>query len=142
MWGAGQVFAGLQSSEDRAASAGERSRRRMHSGDTEELQSEIDRLRMHVTALFQLLVARGVFTAEEAKRLVAELDSSTLEEGDGSRIRDVVTGEELPPADNPFRGLGGPSQSNWRVRVRQVSLLVGFFFLVCFCWLLVTLLTR
>jgi hypothetical protein len=141
MWGAGQVFAETETPQERAAVAVERRRRRMHTGDTEQLQSELDRLRVYVTALFQLLVARGVFTAEEAKRLVTELESSTIEESDACRDRDVVTGEELPPEENPFRGLAGPSKSNWRVRVMQVSVVLVFF-LVCFVWVFVTLLTR
>jgi len=140
MWGAGQMLAEPKTPLERPAPS-ERSRQRMHSGDTEALQSEIDRLRVYVTSLFQLLIARGVFTEEEAKRLVAELDPSTGETDEGYRDRDVVTGEKLPPQENPFRGLAGPPKSNWRLQFKRMRWVLAFF-LFCFFWLLVELLMR
>src|SRR5262249_25995951 len=80
-------------------------RRRMHSADTEALQAQVDQLRLYVAALFRLLVARGVVTVDEAQQLVAELVATGGEPGVAVG-RDVVSGAELPPEENPFRGLG------------------------------------
>src|ERR1700722_7546187 len=129
MWGAGQMLAEPEALRE-GETAGERSRQRMHSGDTLALQAEIDRLRVHVAALFQLLIARGVFTAEEAQRLVAELDTSVGVGDENYRERDVVTGAELPLEENPFRGLSGPGKSNWRARVIKI-LVLNFFLIIC-----------
>src|SRR5436190_8627380 len=89
-----------------------RCQRRMHSTDTASLQAEVDQLRLYVAALFRLLVTHGVFTVEEAQRLVGELEAASSEP-DGAAGRDVVSGAELPPAENPFRELGR-ADDRWR----------------------------
>ena len=100
-----QALTGPPYSQDSLAAAQDRSQRRMHSVDTASLQAEVDELRQYVTALFRLLVARGVFTVEEAQHRLSELAG----ESGGAAARDVVSGTELPPEENPFRGLGGAS---------------------------------
>jgi hypothetical protein len=83
----------------RGEEAKERCRSRMLSGHTEALQAEVDRLRVCVTVVFQLLISRGVFTAEEAQQFVAELDTA---ESEGSPRRDIITGAGCPPEADPF----------------------------------------
>jgi hypothetical protein len=110
---------------EREREARERSRRRLQAADAAALQAQVDALRVYVTALFQLLVARGVFTAEEAKGLVADLEAA---EAVGT-TRDVVTGTDLPPEENPFVGLAEEA-GDWRGgtrrgRVFRLVVLVG-----------------
>jgi hypothetical protein len=81
-----------------------RCQRRMHSTDTASLQAEVEQLRLYVTVLFRLLVARGVFTVEEAQQLVVELEAASAEPT-GAAGRDMVSGDALPPKENPFRKL-------------------------------------
>ena len=97
----------------------DRCQRRMHSTDTASLQAEVDQLRLYISVLFQLLITRGVFTVEEAQRRVGELEAANSEHG-GAAGRDVVSGAELQPAENPFRGLGaaGGPRRGWRTWVR------------------------
>lgn len=75
--------------------AQERTQRRMHSTDTASLQAEIDQLRLSVAALFQLLVARGVFTVQEAQLLMRELEAAASVQGVPER--DLVSGTECLP---------------------------------------------
>jgi hypothetical protein len=89
--------------------AADRRHRRMHSSDTEDLQAQVDQLRLYVAALFQVLIRHGVFTSSEARDLMVRLDASDGVVGDGYHGRDVVTGAELPPEQNPFTDLDGPS---------------------------------
>jgi hypothetical protein len=100
--------------------AQDRCQRRMHSTDTASLQAEIDQLRLYVAVLFRLLVARGAFTVEEAQRLAGELETASGEPG-GAAGRDVVSGAELPPKENPFqelREVDGSHQRGWWPWVR------------------------
>jgi hypothetical protein len=101
--------------QDWLEAAQDRGQRRMHSTDTASLQVEVERLRLYVETLFRLLVARGVFTAEEAQRLVGELEAAASA-SDGAAKRDVVSGAELPPEENPFRELRGAGGTRRRVR--------------------------
>lgn len=109
---------------ERGRAARDRSERRLHAAGVAALQVQVDQLRTYVATLFQLLVARGVFTADEATRLVSEFETAGES---GAPIRDVVTGVELPPEVNPFTELvtaGAPPVRRWRVRlVRGVGLL-------------------
>jgi hypothetical protein len=92
----------------RAQQAADRGHRRMHTADTEDLQAQVDQLRLYVATLFQILIAHGVFTAAEVQQLMARLDASDGAADGGYQGRDVVTGAELPPEVNPFTGLGRP----------------------------------
>jgi hypothetical protein len=106
-------------------------RRRMHSADTEALQAQLDRTRLYVAALFQLLVARGVFTVEEAQRLVRELEAAGAEPAG----RDVVTGAEVPPAEDPFGAMSeahAPRKRGWRARVKPWVVVAGAFALTAY----------
>jgi polyhydroxyalkanoate synthesis regulator phasin len=96
----------------RELAAQERSRKRLHAADMRALQAEVDDLRRYVAVLFQLLVARGVFSADEAKRLVAELETGEV----SVATRDLVTGAVLPLEENPFRELTEPRRSKPRLR--------------------------
>ena len=106
-------------------------RRHLNSVETAALQAQIDRHNAHIAALYQLLVARGVFTAEEAKRLVTELETA----GKECPVRDLVTGTALPPEENPFRELVETSaergKRHWRLRLRTAVRVAGFLVLAC-----------
>jgi hypothetical protein len=104
-----------------------RLQRRMHSTDTASLQAEVDRLRLYVETLFRLLLARGVFTVEEAQRLMTELEVASSG-SDSAPERDVVTGAELPSQQNPFqelRNADGPRRRVWRTWVRFIVAAIG-----------------
>ena len=95
----------LQQSLAESLSMRERNRERLHTSDLEDLQAQVDQLRLYVATLFQILVAHGTFTAEEAKALMLKLDA-TDGKFDGSYSgHDVVTGKDLPPVENPFDNL-------------------------------------
>jgi hypothetical protein len=92
----------------------------MLSADTAALQAEVDRLRLCVETLFRLLIAHGVFTAEDAQRLLGELEAATSGSGDTVE-REVVSGAELPTKENPFQELhntDGLHPWRWRAWVR------------------------
>jgi hypothetical protein len=120
MPGMREALTGPGPSREWLESAQERCQRRMHSTNTTSLQAEIDQLRVYMTALFRLLVARGVFTVEEAQQRVAELEAAG--EPGGTSARDVMSGAERPPEENPFREMGrvdGQRRRYWWARIRH-----------------------
>lgn len=115
-----EALTGAPQTPEWLAAAKDRGQRRMHSADTESLQSQVEQLRQYVAVLFQLLVGHGICTVEEAQRLVGEMASASSEPN-ATTVRDVVTGMELPPEENPFLGLGdaiGHPKKSWRERVQ------------------------
>ena len=107
----------------------DRCERRKHTADTAALRDEIDHLRLHLATLFRLLIARGTFTVEEAQRLAAELET-----GDEAG-RDLVSGAELPPKENPFQELresDGTRRRGWRAWVRFGVVSGGILALIAF----------
>lgn len=74
--------------------------------EAEQLREEIDHLRLYIATLFRVLIAKRVMTVEEVRKLLVAIDAEDGQVDGAYRGHDLVTGQELPPEESPFTGLG------------------------------------